>query len=281
MRPGLPQPVWLARPLQHLANRLFADVHGADFQVPPKPALRSEADPDTSAYGLLGLLLVAPLVLLALLRRRTAGALRLLALAALSYFVAATLVLGYSDEDGRFLLPAFVLATPLLALVVRRRSGALLAFGLALLTVPGTLLHDVYKPVLPTEGTPSIFSLDRIGQQTIDNDLAPLRPALRRLNQIVRPHQALGFLYQEAFPEYLLFGQPLQRRLVGFEPDQISARTLRANGVRGVFIAFGDQPPCQRGQRIPDPSGLRIASLGSGSYFVTPAPARAGGVHLS
>jgi Dolichyl-phosphate-mannose-protein mannosyltransferase len=272
--PGLPQPAWLARPLQHLANRLFADVHGADFSVPPNPAIRQESDPDTSAYGLVGLLLVAPLVLIALVRRRTPVALRVLALGALSYFVVCTLVLGYSDEDGRFLMPAFVLATPLLVLLVRRRGGAFLALGLALLTLPGTLLHDVYKPLLPTEGAPPVLSLDRIGQQTIDNDLAPLGPALRHLNAIVRPRDALGFLYQETFPEYLLFGEPLQRRLVGFEPNQVSARALRSDGLSGLFIAFADQPPCNRGRCIPHPSGLRFVALGGSAYFVT-APSSA------
>jgi Dolichyl-phosphate-mannose-protein mannosyltransferase len=270
--PGLPQPAWLAHPLQHLANRLFADVHGADFQVPPSPAIRREADPDTSAYGLVGLLLVAPLVLIALVWRRTPGALRVLALGAVSYFVVCTLVLGYSDEDGRFLMPAFVLATPLLVLLVRRRGGAFVALALALLTLPGTLLHDVYKPVLATEGAPSIFSLDRIGEQTIDNDLAPLGPPLHRLNAIVRPHDALGFLYQEGFPEYLLFGEPLQRRLVGFsEPNQVSAQALRSKGLRGLFIAFADRPPCNGDRCIPHASGLHFVPLGGASYFVTAA----------
>lgn len=134
--PGLPQPAWLARPLQHLADHLFADVHGADFAVPPKPAIREEADPDTSAYGLVGLLLVAPLVLIAIVCPRTPAALRLLALAALSYFFVLTLALGYSDEEGRLLLPAFVLATPLLVLLLRHRGAALLALALALATLP-------------------------------------------------------------------------------------------------------------------------------------------------
>lgn len=156
---------------------------------------------------------------------------------------------------------------------MHHRAGAALALGLALLTLPGTLLHDVYKPVLATEGAPSILSLDRVGQQTIDDELAPLAAPLRRLDRLVGPHDALGFIYQETFPEYLLFGQPLQRRLVGFEPDQVSAQALRSDRLRGLFIAFANQPPCSRGQCIPHAAGLRVVALGGSSYFLTAARA--------
>ena len=269
--PGLPQPSWLAHPIKRLADHLFADVHGADFQVPPNPAIRREANPGTSAYGLLGLLLVVPLVLIGLLWRGTPVALRVLAAAAISYFLACTLVLGYSDEAARFLIPAFVLATPLLALVVSRRAGAAFALALALATVPGVLLHNVYKPLVETEGTPAILSLDRIGQQTVDNDFVSLGPALRQLQASVPAHATLGFLYQETFPEYLLFGQPLQRRLVGLEPEEISAHELRSRGLRAVFIGFAAQPPCHGRTCIAQRAGLRFTPLGSTSLLVTAA----------
>lgn len=267
--PGLPQPRWIARPLEHLASSVFADVHGADFPVPPDPAIREESNEDTSAYGLAGLLLVVPLTLSAVLGRRTPAARRLLALGAVAYFLCLPLVIGYSDEEGRLLMPAFALATVLVAPAIRRRGVAAAALVLSLATLQGTLLDDVYKPVRASPGTPSIFSLDRIDQQTIDDDLAPLGPALHRLDGLVGRHQAVGFLQQDNFPEYLLFGEPLQRRLVGFDPDQITAQTMRADGLAAVFIGFADQPPCTHDRCLEQAAGLRLRPLGGSAYLVT------------
>jgi dolichyl-phosphate-mannose-protein mannosyltransferase len=266
--PGLPQPRWIARPVQRLANAVFADVHGADFPVPPDPAIREESNEDTSAYGLAGLLLVVPLALCALLRRGTPPARRLLAGGAVGYFLCLPLVIGYSDEEGRLLMPAFALATVLLAAAVRHRWVAVAAVALSLATLPGALLEDVYKPIA-SSGTPSIFSLDRIDQQTIDDDLAPLGPALHRLDGLVGRHEALGFLQQDNFPEYLLFGEPLQRRLVGFDRDQVTAGALRASGLRALFIGFADQRPCTHRECLGRAAGLRVRPLGGSSYLVT------------
>ncbi len=260
----LPQPSFIANSLQHLANHVFSDVHGADFQNPPQPAINNGVDPASSAYGLIGWLLLVPAILLAIFRRRTPPALRILALASASYFLALTIVIGYADETPRFLMPAVALAMPLLAPLERRTWTAALAAVLVIATLPGTLVKDDYKPL------PSVFSLDRIDQQTLDNDLTSLGPGLHRLAALVPKHAALGFLQQDNFPEYLLFGEPLQRRLVGLDPPQITARTLHAQHLTALFIGFADQPPCSGRLCLAPTPGLRITRIGSDSLLVTP-----------
>lgn len=266
--PGLPQPDWISDPAERLAGSLFKGVHGSSFGV-PSPAIREESNEDESAYGLVGLFVLVPLLFVALVRRRSPWWQRLLALGALGWFVASALTLGYSPEGARYLMPAVALAAPLLGIVAHRPVLSALAVALALATLPGALLHDVYKPLLSSEGSPSILSLDRVQQQTVDESVAPLRAPVQRLQRLVRPHDALGFINQDALMEYLLFGEPLQRRLVALDGDEVTPGRIRSERLRGVFVGFRDQPPCAGRLCLPRTRGLRFTALGPDSYFVT------------
>jgi hypothetical protein len=266
--PGLPQPDWVSDPAERLAGSLFKSVRGSSFTV-PSPAIREESNEDESAYGLVGLLLLVPLVLMALVRPRAPWWQRLLALAGLSWFVASALTLGYSPEGARYLMPAFAVSAPLLGLLARRVAWSLIAVALALATLPGTLLHDVYKPLLASEGTPSVLSMDRLRQQTIDDSVAPLRQPVRSLRRLVAPHAPLGFLNQDALMEYLLFGEPLARRLVALDPGEITPQRIREQHLSGVFIGFRNQPPCVGRLCLTHTAGLRFTALGPDSYLVT------------
>ena len=263
---GLPQPDFVADAAGSVARRLFAGVRGSGFSI-PSPAIRSDSDEDQSAYGLVGLLLVA-VVIVTIVRRRARPWQRVLALGALGYFVAYTLTIGYSPEAARYLMPAVALAAPLLAPVVRTRVGALVVAVLALATVPGTLLHDIYKPVLSTYGTRTVFALDRLQQQTLDQDATPLVPSIRSLNALVGPHAPLGFVQQDALFDYIVMGEPYGRRMVPYDAGDVRPQAIRHDRIRGVYIAYADQPPCAGALCVLHPAGLSFVHLAPGSYLV-------------
>jgi hypothetical protein len=266
--PGLPQPDFVSDGAESVASHLFAGVRGSSFSV-PSPAIRTESNEDESAYGLIGLLLVA-LIAIALIRRRAPPWQRLLAVGALGYFVAYTLTIGYSPEAARYLLPAIALAVPLLAPLAARPLLAVPAAILALATLPGAALHDIYKPVLRTNLTDSIFSLDRLQQQTVDDSVTPLVPSIRRVNALVGPHAPLGFVQQDQLFDYVLMGEPLARRLVPYDAGDVRPGAIRGDGIRGVYIAYRDQPPCVGQLCVLHPAGLSFQTLAADSYLVTP-----------
>ncbi|MGI8802788.1 MAG: ArnT family glycosyltransferase [Solirubrobacteraceae bacterium] len=272
--PGLPQPAWLQRALDHVVNPLFAGVRGSGLPV-PEPPVRKESNEDESAYGLVGFLLLVPIVLLTLLGPRSRPSRRLVAGGAAAFFVACAITLGYSPEDARYLMPAIALGAPLLSLTTRSRWTRWLTLILALATVPGTVLRDNNKEVVPYAGDRSILTEDRLTQQTVDPDLTTIVPVIRRLGALVGPHDGIGFLQQDNIRDYLLFGQPLQRRVVGFDPSQVTAAALRAARVRGVLIGYVDQDPCRGPRCLPLPPGLRLTRLGPDSLWVTPEPSSA------
>jgi len=269
--PGLPQPRFVASAATSVASHLFAGVHEADFQVPPEPAISNTSDPDTSAYGLLGLLLLAPLVLVTAFRRRAPPSQRILALAALAYFWTYVLALGYTNEAGRLLMPATALAMPLVGTLMGSLRWQIVALVLTLATLRTPLFYDDYKPVISTPGTPSVLTLNRIQQQTVDDSLTGLAPALEQLDGLVGRHGTLGWIEQDNFPEYLLFGEPLQRRIVGLSPAQVTPQLLRSGHLRGVFIAFAAQPPCSGRLCLSHTAGLEFRALAPGTYLVTAA----------
>ncbi len=264
--PDLPVPDWVSDPAETVVASLFKGLHGSYFDA-PSPAIASFANADSSAYGLVGLFVLLPLLAVAIASPRARRWQRLLALCAVSYFAAYSLALGYNPESGRYLMPAAALAAPLFGLLHGRRLAALATVALLAATLPAALLHESYKPVLAGGSVPSIFSLDRLGQQTLDDDT--LLGPLRRLGAILGPHTALGFIAQDNLEDYLLFGEPLARRLVAFDdPTRVTRRVLRAHHLRYLFVAFADQSPCVGRVCLTHRAGLRFTSLGDQAYLV-------------
>ncbi|GAC1320656.1 MAG: hypothetical protein NVSMB25_13340 [Thermoleophilaceae bacterium] len=269
--PALPQ-----TPARTIVRHLFGGLRGASFG-PPEPPIRVEAFEDESAYGLVGLLVLVPATLLALVRRRRPAE-RVAATAVLVYFVAYTIGLGYTPEAARYLMPAAALAAALLWRTARPRRLAWTVLVVTLATVPGALLKDTNKPIVPDSSARTIFDRDRLSQQTIDPDLAPMAAPIRRLFARVGAHDGIGFLRQDAIRDYLLVGEPLKRRVVGFESREITPAALSAARVRGVFVGYSSQAPCRGPLCIPRPERFDIIPLGSGALFITQrgAGARAG-----
>jgi 4-amino-4-deoxy-L-arabinose transferase-like glycosyltransferase len=265
--PDLPVPDWVSDPAESVVRPLFRGLHGSYFAA-PNPAISNVASADSSAYGLVGLLVLLPLLGISIASPRARPWQRLLALGAVSYFAAYSLALGYNPESGRYLLPAVALAAPLFGLLARRPAGALVTVALLVATLPGAVLHETYKPVLPTGGMPAILSLDRLGQQAVEDDT--LLVPLRRLAARVDPHEALGFIGQDDLNDYLLFGQPLARRLVDLgDPAGVTRRLLRARHLRHVFVAFADESPCRGRVCLTHHAGLRFTPLGGSAYLVS------------
>ncbi|TMK40356.1 MAG: DUF2029 domain-containing protein [Actinobacteria bacterium] len=264
---GLPVPRALQRLADRTAGHLFARVDDA-----PSPLIRDEADEDTSAYGLVGLLVLFPLMIIELLRPGAPPRRRLVAAAALGFCAAFVLIAGWHSEAGRYLMPAAAAGAALLALTATRRWLAWVTLALALATVPGALLENPDKPVLPDGSGRTIFARDRIDQQTIDPELQPLGPALHRLGHLVPPPRPIGYLDQlDAFPQYLLFTDgDLHRRVVAFDRRDITADGIRHAGVAGVFVALSGRRGCPL-RMCPRPSAaLSVSRIGPRSYLVTP-----------
>jgi hypothetical protein len=242
-------------------------MEGSYFSA-PDPPIRTYASADDSEYGLVGLLVGVPLLLAVAARRSSATGPRLLALGAISYFLAYALVLGYNPESGRYLLPAAALAAPLVGLAAARPALAAIVVVLSLATLPAVLLHETYKPVLSSpENHGSVLALDRLGQRALDDTY--LLPEVRRAERRIAPRDGLGFIYQDDLAEYYLFGEPLQRRVIGFLPSEVDARALRARGLRALFIGYANEPPCRGKLCIPRTRGLVFTRLGHYAYLVT------------
>jgi hypothetical protein len=167
-------------------------------------------------------------------------------------------------------MPMVALGAALLARTAKPRWIAWPVLALAVATLPATLLHNTDKPILADESGRSILDRDRLAQQTIDPDLASIATPIRRLRHLVGSTAALGFLRQDDLRDYLLLGQPLQRRLVAFDMPDITPANLRATHVHGVFIGYASPPGCRHPTCALPPKNLPALRLGPRSYLVLP-----------
>lgn len=265
--PGLPVPDRIADGGESVVRHLFHGMQGSYFSA-PHPAIRTYASADDSAYGLVGALIGLPVLLIASARPRSPPWRRVIALSAISYFLAYSLALGYNPESGRYLLPAAAVTAPLLGALARSCAIAAIVVALSLATLPGILLHESYKPVLSSpENSGSVLGLDRLAQLTLDDKY--LLREIRRAERRIGPHDGLGFIYQDDLAEYYLFGEPLQRRVIGFSPAAATAAALRANRLRALFIGFANEAPCHGRLCVRDTVGLRFVRLGHYAYLAT------------
>jgi hypothetical protein len=196
------------------AKRVFNGLH-----VPPNPpesttkgTFEFEYRPnvglseDASAYGPLGFLLVLPLSLVLLFKRRY----RAFALALPLYVVALALGTRWNLYVDRFLTTPVALTLPLAPLALRRVEVRAVVFAIAAATLGLALARDPSKP-------PGLWNHSRAYAQTIR--WPELRPVVETVSTRVPPDTRLGVNLRPADWEYPFWGARLERRLVWL-PEQ-------------------------------------------------------------
>jgi hypothetical protein len=249
--PGLPGASRLGHLLAPVSARVVGPVHGSFFDTPP--ALHHTVSDDESGYGLLGLLVLVPVVSVALVRGPAPA--RLLALGAGAYLVLLAARLGYSPEAPRLLLPAAVLVSPLLAGVDAHpgRRRALVAAALA--GVVPVLTLNPNKPLL-LGGVGRVLRDDRIEVQLIDEDARQYLPGVVALDRLIPAEGKLAVVGQAAMPVYALEDPGLHREVIAIAPGEFDPDELRRRGFTAAFAwppPPDDCPPadCPRLPRIP------------------------------
>ncbi len=197
-------------------NRLLGWVSGNLNSIVAPTAGASGIDysvqEDTSAFGLVGFLVLPCVLMLVVANRRQPHDRRILAAAVILYLLTFSSTVAFNPWLGRLLIPAVALAAPLFAAVAERPAIAGATLVLALLSLAPSLLENAQKPLLVSSGAKNILELDRRTQMTI------IRPemlgVLNALDTHVPSTDAIAFVGGEDSWDYPFFGAHRQRRLV-------------------------------------------------------------------
>jgi 4-amino-4-deoxy-L-arabinose transferase-like glycosyltransferase len=192
-----------------------------DFDDPNRSTLAHE---NRSYWGVLGFLLAAPVVLLALFRRHQSSDLRLFALASIIFYLVQCFISPYDPFRGRYFLTGGIFTLPLLAfigfptrrLLVQVYVGLVIILGClsacqATLYRYGTALlpyNDGMEALAPTFGT---TRTDQLGRQALYLDLDSYDKA-------VPPGSIVAVDTYDNLPEFDFFGAHLERTLLPLNP---------------------------------------------------------------
>jgi hypothetical protein len=202
--------------------------------------------------------LFLPVVLVTAVWPRMRGDRRLLAVAVLLYFVTFGIFIGWNPWLGRVLIPGVALGAPLLAVLASRAWLRSVAVILAILGVVPSVFQNPQKPLLVAQGSPTVFQLDRISQQTLIR--GEMQPLLREIEAVVGEHAALGFAGGEDSWDYPLFGAHLRRRIVRLVPATVTYDLMARKHLAGVLFSNVGRPP----------AGLKAIPIGT-DYYLVPA----------
>ncbi len=207
---------------------------------------------DTMAAGLVGLLVLFPLVLWAGFGRRREPVARALALGSLIYVVFFGATYVADAFAGRVLLVAAALAAPLLAYAARSRwaQGAILV--LAVICLFPVLVTNQANPLLGTATQTSVFR-ESYAQQVTANRPDELA-LVEALDTHFGPGSRLGFIGGEDSWDFPLFGRDLDRTVrrvddhtVPTEHNRVRCawleRYVARTHVNAVVLADGPAPP--------------------------------------
>jgi len=260
--PGLPRVQPLERALDPLRFALFGHVNGSYYSTPTP--VRFTVDEDTNGLGMVGLLILVPLLALAIVRPRGRDR-RALALAGLGFAAVLVAHTGYSPDNSRLVLPGLVLTLPLLAAVARHRR---LRVAVAVLAVAGAVPAVLLNPHRSPFSDPAVIGHGRIGQQLVD--YAGTAQMIDALNRIVPPNAPLGVFHPPEFtysshPAYAFFGAHFQRRILLLGEHDLSIRRLRALRLAGAVVWW---PDCDGAACRLSLSGVPHRWLGSGGEFI-------------
>ena len=231
---------WLQPLVQRPVQSLFGGVFGVGYPY----AIDTGVQEDTSAYGLVGFVLLVPLLLVMLLGPRAPPGRRVLALAALVYLV----VFSYRIDDnawlGRLYMPAVALAAPLFAAFARARWVAGAVAILVLMTAVPSVLQNPQKQLLVGEGQSNVFALDRLHQ------MAQPRPDMSDIaTQVFRftgPAGRMGYLGGEDSWDYPFFGTHREHYVERLSsPAEVTYAHMAQDHLTGILFANVGLPPAQ------------------------------------
>ena len=254
--PGVSAP-WLNNALARSAHAVFGDQSKTGF---PGYTLDTAVHEDASAYGLLGLFLVLPLLVFMLLAPRSPPARRVLAAAALAFLVVFAVTNEHNPWVGRVMMPAIAIGAPLLAALCCRSVLSAAAVALALLGVVPSLFANDLKPLFVPIGQDTIVERDRYEQQAIAR--SEMAVVARQLSEVSAPDASIGLVRGGDTWDYVFFGRQLRRRVIPIRTDQATHRTMRRLGLEGIAFANVPRPPRR----------LRARPLAKGYWFAPPPP---------
>jgi hypothetical protein len=242
---------WLQPLVQHPVQGIFGGTFGAGFPY----AIDVNVNEDTSAYGLVGFLLLVPLLLVMLFGPRAPPGRRAVALAALVYLVLFSYRIDYNDWLGRVYMPGVVIAAPLFAAFARRAWSAGLVAALAVITLVPSVLQNPLKQILVAPGAQNVFALDRLHQ------MSQPRPEMWAITtQVFRfaPHGRFGYVGGEDSWDYPFFGAHHQHYVERMNATDVSYARMRRDRLDGVVFANVGLPPAP----------LRSVTMGTDYYWV-------------
>ena len=253
--PGASLP-WLENGLRRTAQRVFGKVDNGSFSG---FTVDTSVQEDLSAFGLVGLALFLPLLLVGLLAPRSPPPRRVAAGAALLYFAVFVVGNEHNIWMGRVLLPGVAIGAPLMAAFYGRGLLRGAALALALLGLIPSLFSNAAKPLAVPQGQPNILSLDRTQQQTLpspgDGHGARRAPQPRRAECAARASAG------EDSWDYPFFGRQRSRRVVPLSRAEATHETMRREGLQGIIVA-----------NVAPPKGPPARPLAPGYWFVLPPP---------
>ena len=207
----------------------------------------TETDEDRTTAGLVGWLVLGPLVLALLVLPRRRPLVRALAAASVLFVVFFAVSHEATPFNGRILMLATVIAAPLLAYTARSpwsRAGVVL---LAFASMLPALLMNPAKPVIPELGEPWVWSTVREQQMVAHADRQQYLYDLYSF----RPGSRIGVLAGENAWDYPIFGRRRERWVRRFNSAPTGpARCEWLNDVVArydldgfVFAEAGTPPP--------------------------------------
>ena len=222
----------------------------AGFLLEDRPMLGHETH---SFWGIAGLLLMWPAVIVALVRRR-GGVETALAAGVVVFLVEQGFLGPYDPWRGRYFLSSAVIAAPLVGRwlsVTRPAARAFVTLAVVLVAATG-----LYTSVLRT-GAPlvtvryggttyeAIWSVDRPRQ--LARNLPRFAPVAREFEARVPPDARVADLLGPDSFEYVLFGSRLQRRVMPILPDDVD----RLDRDRADVLVFSSSRLAVRAGDVP------------------------------
>ena len=188
-----------------------------------------------------GLVPLSCVFLVGVALRRASPRLLVPALAIPLFIVGVAVSTRYNGFNGRYFLPAVILAMPLVATVYRRRGLAAAVAGVGALTL--VLVH-VSNENKPSGGRdqPAIWTRTRTEAQSARE--GAMNPVLAGVERLVAPNARLGYVLRHNDWIYPYYGTRLDRRLVKLPRDGLFAAADR-DAVDAIVVAPGrsNEPP--------------------------------------